>query len=171
MAQAERTRVLTLVSPMPAEWWPKLWSWLQEQPDANLDDYSPRTYDEFADEMIARTEAGERSWGVEIYGHPVGAIGYKPLTPRLGMFHGICFTREACGTGIARAAVREVLDTVYAEGVEKVCAYFLADNRRVGRFFQKLGAVTEGVQVAQTMQLGKRKDLKLVALFNPKRRG
>lgn len=156
--------VVSLVSPMPASWIPLLWSWLHEVPDAHFDDYSPTRLDAFEVEMRRRL-ARERSWGVCLDGEPVGVIGYVPLTPRLGVFHGLCFTEAVCGRGVARVAVSAVLAELFAAGVEKVCAYFFSQNHRVDRFFQKLGAVREGLQIAQTTRGGVAIHLRLVALF------
>lgn len=164
-----RSRV-ELVSPLPDAWIPLLWGWLRETPDANFDDDSPTTYDAFVDEMRARQARGERSWGVRVEGVPVGAIGYLPMTARLGVFHGICMRRSACGTGIAAVAVQRVLNELFASGVDKVCAYAFATNTRVAVFFDKLGAELEGVQRAQVIQHGRPIDLRLMAFFNPARR-
>jgi len=148
-------------------WIPLLWTWLHEVPSANLDDYSPSTLRQFDAAMRERL-THERSWGVLLAGLPVGAIGYLPMTARLGVFHGICFTQTACGIGVARIAVCQVLDELFDAGVEKVCAYFFADNRRVQRLFEKLGGDDEGLQRAQTLRRGQPVDLRLMALFNPR---
>lgn len=153
-----------VIEPMPRDWGPRLWDWLHEVPDANLDDYSPKTWDEFRYQLCSRFE-DERFFGVLSEGKPVGVIAYRPLSPRLGVFHGICLTRHATGKGIGTLAVRTVLQTLYREGVEKVCAYFFADNVPVRRMFDKLGAVEEGLQMAQTVRHGLTVDLQLMACF------
>jgi RimJ/RimL family protein N-acetyltransferase len=162
--QDTTTPTLTFVSPLPVTWIPRLWAWLHEVPTANFDDYSPTHLATFDAEMRERLK-DERTWGVLADGVPVGVVGYRPITDRLGVFHGICFTRSACGTGIAAVAVRHVLAELFAAGADKVCAYFFADNTRVRRFFEKLGAVSEGRQVAQSVQHGRPIDLQLMAFF------
>lgn len=164
--------LVAIETPMPL-WWvtPHLWPWLRQHPELNFDDAGPTTALDLEDEMRRRREAGERTWGVSFAGDPVGAIGYAPITHRLGTFHGICFTDEVQGLGIAQTAVRMVLDDLYAEGVEKVSASFFAHNTRVHRFFARLGAVEEGLLRAHTTRHGQPIDMRLMALFAPKTHG
>jgi RimJ/RimL family protein N-acetyltransferase len=159
---------IDLVSPLPMDWIPLLWQWLREDPQANFDDYAPTTLEDFRDEMTQRLVI-ERSWGVLVDGAPVGAIGYFPATARLGMLHGICFTRQVCGTGVARVAVQRVLDELFATGVDKVCVSCFVDNVRVHRFLASFGAVTEGLQNDQTIRQGQPIAMSLMAIFNPAR--
>jgi RimJ/RimL family protein N-acetyltransferase len=153
-----------LVSPFPAEAFPAVWTWLQEFPANNFDDYGPRTYETFQAAMQDRA-AVERTWGVLHEGQPCGIIAYLPLSERLGIFHGICFAQSVHGKGIAKAAVRQVLDELFASGVFKVQAAFFADNLRVGRFLIGLGAVEEGLLRKQTMRDGIAIDMQLLAFF------
>jgi hypothetical protein len=62
---------VSLVSPLPASWYPRLWAWVQEDPTANLDDDSPRTAAAFR--LALQTRAAiERTWGVLVDETPVG---------------------------------------------------------------------------------------------------
>lgn len=160
------TRMIDLTSPAPPAWMPLLWGWIQECPDANLDDYGPKSLEAFCQEMQRRA-AIERTWAVSLYDRPAGVIAYLPCREYVGMFHGICFAQNVCGTGLAHEAVERVLAQLWREGVEKVSAAFFADNERVFRFLVKLGAEYEGVLKAQTRRGGQPVDTVLMALFNP----
>jgi RimJ/RimL family protein N-acetyltransferase len=116
---------------------------------------------------MARRAPTERTWGVTLDGVPVGAIAYRPVTERSGMFHGICFTARVCGTGVAREAVSRVLEVLWADGVERLVAAFVADNTRVARFLAKLGASPAGVLSGHTCRGGVPLDLTVLTFVNP----
>lgn len=162
---AHWAKVLTLTSPLPASGYPSAWAWLREFPSANFDDYGPATFSDFCGAMIERSKA-ERTWGVLHCGVPCGIIAYLPITPRSGTFHGICFSREVHGTGVARAAVSRVIQEIFESGIEKISATFFADNLRVARFLASLGAVDEGLLRKHTVRDGIAIDMRQVAFFN-----
>jgi len=155
---------ITMVSPFPASAYPQLWKWVNESPECNMDDYSPRDYDSFVSTMTARA-AYERSWGVEADGSLCGIINYCPTTPHGGIFHGICFTNYVCGTPVTETAVRQVIEQLFDEGVEKISAMFFADNARVRKFLTRLGAEYEGYLRTHTIRYGKPIDMMLLAIF------
>ena len=154
--------------PFPVESLPLLWDWLQEYPDANFDDYSPKTLKDFILVMQERFANGEVVWGIRYNGDLVGAVGIAPLNPGCAMFHGICFSKIVHGTGVPFAGVSKVLDTMFSLGVEKVAASYFADNTVIHKFFKKLGAITEGYLAQQTIRGGKPCDMRLVAVFKGK---
>lgn len=159
---------IVLVSPVPTSWFPRLWAWMQEDPTANLDDFGPRTVGAFVAEMRRRAET-ERTWGVCVDGVPVGVIAYHQQNRIAGMFHGICFTEAVHGTGVAHAAVGQVLAQLWAEGVDQVAATFFADNTRVARFLARLGATPIGVRTAATLRGGVPMDMPVVLFTAPAR--
>lgn len=156
---------IELVSPFPTQSLQLAWSWLNEFPERNFDDYGPKTPSQFGVHMVEREEAGERTWLVKKDGAPVGIVGYQPVTPRMGWFHGICFTRAAWGRETTQAAVGRVINELFASGVEKIGAAYYADNPRIGRFLEHLGAVDEGLLRAHTLRGGQPVDMRLVAIF------
>lgn len=158
---------LGIASYAPAEartWLPLLWQWMNEDRRSNFDDTGPRTYAAFERMMQVRLQR-ELLWGVRLEGIPVGVIGYDPVSPTYGTFHGICFTRHAHGTGVALEAVQAVLETQFAAGVQKIVAAFFADNRRVMRFFEKLGAVHEGLLAVTTPREGVPVPIRVMAWY------
>jgi RimJ/RimL family protein N-acetyltransferase len=157
--------VIELISPFPTDFLADAWKWLQESPEHNFDDYGPRTLAEFEEEMAQRLERGERTWAVQDSGQLCGMIGYLPMTPRWGCFHGICFARRVCGTSTTRLAVARVIHELSGSGVEKISASYFATNLRVRRFLEDLGAVDEGYLSKQTLRDGKPIDMRLVAIF------
>lgn len=140
-----------------------LWGWLQEYPHANFDDFGPKSYPEFESEMRRRLQT-ERIWQIETH-HPVGIVAYVPYNDRSGVFHGICFAREVHRTGVAQAAVKHILKTLQADGVEKVSAMYFADNANIDHFLMSLGAEHEGVLRRHTVRDGLSTDMRLVAFY------
>ncbi|MGH9666932.1 MAG: GNAT family N-acetyltransferase, partial [Bryobacteraceae bacterium] len=67
--------------------------------------------------------------------------------------------------GVAAQAVRAFLLERFAGGVEKVSAAFFANNARIERFLDKLGAEPEGYLRRQTLRDGRAVDMRLVAIF------
>jgi RimJ/RimL family protein N-acetyltransferase len=175
--------VVELVYPMPADWVPWLWAWLCEDRAANFDEDEPQTLEAFTAAVARRAAMGERRWGVRVNGAPVGSIAYQPMTARVGLAH-ICITRSRDawrkalglrglmalprrirGSGVTAEAARQVGQCLRSEGIRKVCFAFHADNTRVGRFLEKLGAVNEGLLRDQVERDGRFLDLRLMALF------
>lgn len=158
---------IEVVSPFPtdAQSLQLAWSWLNEFPERNFDDYGPKTPSQFGVHMVEREEAGERTWLVKKDGAPVGIVGYQPVTPRMGWFHGICFTRAAWGRETTMPAVRRIAEELFASGVERIGAAYYADNHRIDRFLKDLGAQDEGHMARHTLRGGKPVDMRLVAIF------
>src|SRR5579883_279284 len=152
---------VALCAPFPAASIPQLWAWLQEFPDANFDDDGPRTLEEFTAQMQARI-GSERTCGAEAHGELCGAIGYRQLDPQAGLFRGICFARRVHGTGIARAAVSQVIAQAFAEGTQRIYALHFADNVRVHRLLLALGARAQAVLPRWTRRHGQPLDVRLV---------
>lgn len=152
-----------MISPFPRAAYALAWEWLNQFPAANFDDSGPRTLAEFAIEMDRRLAAGERTWGFEHGGRLVGIAGYAPLAPHWGMLRGICFDQPAHGRAIAEAAIRGMLDEIFAAGVEKISASYFADNARIHRFLARLGAIEEGYLRRQARRAGQPVDMRLVA--------
>lgn len=147
---------------------PLLWEWLQEFPLANFDDAGPRSVAELALEVERRLTSGERLWGVRKDGQLAGAIGYAPATERTGALHGIVFPQGRLTRSEKREAVSLALRGLFAFGVEKVSAAYFADNQKIHRFLQDLGAVEEGLLRRQTLRKGVPVDLRLIAIFTEK---
>jgi len=124
---------------------PALWAMIHEHPEAHLDDTAGTTLEAFADEMASRLARGERLWSVVVDGQMAGAIGYAPITARVGMLHGVCIARRVSGRGIADRALRDVLEQLQAEGVQKVSASYFVDNRHIRACLKRLGFVDEGL--------------------------
>jgi RimJ/RimL family protein N-acetyltransferase len=143
----------------------ELWDWLRQFPAANFDDQGPKTRADFELEMARRQACGELFWTVEYGKRAVGVIGIAPISARLAMFHGVCFDRSVHGTGIASQAIRAVLDELFGQGFDKVSAAYFADNTRIHKLFQRLGARNEGYLRAHTVRAGKPLDMRLIAFF------
>ncbi len=155
---------VTLVSPFPWEHRFPAWGWLLQFPDNNFDDYGQQEFDTFARELKRRFLA-ERTWLALRDGQPCGIIGYLPITPRMGSFHGIAFDEAVHGDGTAKAAVSMVIQELFGSGVEKICASFFFENERVFNFLSGLGARTEGILRKHTLCHGVPIDMRQVAIF------
>lgn len=155
--------VVDVVEPLPRAWYPLLWDWMHEYPDAHLDDTAPVGLSAFVREMTDRHGRGERSFGVWVDGAPAGAIGYAPVTARTGMLHGVCVCRRVSGRGVADAALSRVLEGLQADGVAKVSASYFADNAHIRACLKRVGFVDEGFLQDQTTRGGVPMSMWLVA--------
>jgi len=149
-----------------------LWIWLNEFPRANFDDYSPKTFEEFQVEIFQRMQPDSSGRVREFIvvalldGKPIGFIGYRPITERLGTLHGICFSKAVHGKGHAAFAVRNLINAIMKDGkVQKIEANYFKDNARIKKFLRKLGFEHEGTRFDHTLRQGKPIDVSLVALY------
>jgi RimJ/RimL family protein N-acetyltransferase len=147
----------------------RLWEILREFPERNFDDSGPQTLADF-EEMIADRLRREIMVVFEVVfddrpGELVGATAFEPLSGRSGMLRGVCFARQVHGSGIPLTAMRGAVASLFADGIEKISAKMFADNARAWRFFQKLGAVEEGLLRAETTRSGELVDVRAIALF------
>ena len=122
--------MIHLISPFPISAYPQAWKWLQEFPKANFDDYGPKNYVEFVQEMTRRNQH-EQTWGVVKDYEVCGIVGYCPLTPRAGSFHGICFPLGKLSRGEKFEALQLILKDLWQSGVDKISASFFADNYKI----------------------------------------
>ncbi len=156
-----------LVSQFPSRHYKLAWRWLNETPSANFDDFGPQTFDKFKEEMIVRQHV-ERVTEVLADGVPIGIIGFRPISPTTGFFHGICFAASAHHTGIPQTAVSMFLDQLWADGIVKVSAAILAHNHRIYNFLvNSFDFEEEGYLRAHTSQNGKPVSMRLLAKFAP----
>jgi RimJ/RimL family protein N-acetyltransferase len=143
---------------------PRLWEILREFPEHNFDDSGPETLADF-EEMIADRLRRETMVVFEVGDELAGAAAFEALSCRTGMLRGVCFARQVHGTGIPLAAMRSAIAGLYASGIEKIAARIFADNTRAWLFFQKLGAVEEGLLHAETTRAGQLVDVRMIAFF------
>lgn len=177
-----------IVTPFPAHHLELIFTWAMEYPSANLDDYAPKTSKECLQALQYRfgvrdedgTAVGgendnpERSWAIYVgegpaYPYdgtkPCGLVGYLPMTPRLGVLHGILFSQGKIGREDRRAALGQIISELFGSGVEKISASYFASNRKVHKFLEDLGFIPEGIFRKHTLQNGVPIDLIQVALF------
>ena len=139
-----------------------------EHPEHNLNDSSPRTALEWNNELQRRQDAGEIVYEVLYGGNPVGIVGVAQATPEVAAFHGIAFLSEMHGSGVPLEAVRRVIDRIFSyTSASKISATYHADNPRIRRFLQKLGAVDEGYLRQHIKRNGQMIDLFMIAIFKP----
>lgn len=131
-----------------------LWGWLNEFPERNLDDQGPKSAEDLKISLGSLVLSGGLLWEATLDGVPVGAIAMKQEFQGW-KFAGICFTERVHGKGIAREAVRRVLEMQFNRGVRTVRADFFADNRRVDRLLEKLGARGDGLLSSMNTRNGK----------------
>ncbi len=148
---------------------PLLWGWMNEFPRCNFDDYGPQTLEAFDTEIAMRIGRREIICMALHNDNPVGCIGYLPITERVGLLRGICFSREVHGKGVAPFAVQKFIEKAFGNGkLQKLKAVYFKDNLRIKKFLRAQGFVHEGTLVAETMRGGNPMDMSLVALMRPK---
>lgn len=150
--------------PLQGDDLPRLWEMLHEFPELNFDDRGPRSLADFEQSMVDRVQR-EILVAFSVEGELAGAFAFEPFDERSGMLRGVCFARSTHGTGIPREAMRGAIAGLFADGIEKISAQMFADNERAWRFFQKLGAVEEGLLRRQTKRAGELIDVRIIAFF------
>lgn len=153
-------------APLPEEHYLQVWRWLHEYWELNSDDFSAQSFTDFEKSMRARSET-EEIWEVLDGGSPIGVIGYRAATKRNGWVRGIVFSQTVHGTPVTKMAVSMFLAKKFGKGVEKVNLTYFQSNFRVARFLERLGAVVEGLLIADTIQHGQPVNSVLVAFFAP----
>lgn len=143
-----------------------IWAWLNEYPSANFDDYGPQSVGMLHDQILTRIQAGEYIAVATLNEKPVGVIGYRVLTGRMGEMRGICFAKEVHDTGVCHFAVKNFLKVVMASGkLQKIKACFFKDSKHIKKFLSAMGFVHEGTLMSETMRGGKAIDVSVVALY------
>jgi GNAT superfamily N-acetyltransferase len=144
----------------PAEW-PRLWAWMQDAPDCNLDDSSPSTEAAFIEELHRRIADGELIVGLYLPDHeaPVGAIGLKPVADGVWL-HGLCIAPEWQRKGLG-AALLAVMASTYGD----VQASYYSDNAGIRRTFAKAGYQVRGHIHGQVTRHGEPVELEYVRTY------
>lgn len=163
----EKTSGDVSLVPFPPASIPDAWRWLNEFPKSTLDDYGPKTEKEFAVDLLRRVKSGQIVLGAKHQGVCVGIIGFQQVTPRMGHFAGICFSKEVHGKGVARAALSLLMNTLWAAGLEKIEAVHFADNQRIFRLLCKLGGFSEGLLLKHALRDGRAIDCRVVGFLRP----
>lgn len=126
-----------------------------EAESQNFDDMGPRNITELTRQIGQQEALGDVITEVIYQGNPVGAVGYLEVTPELGTFRGIVFTKAVHGTGVPFAAVAMVLEDAFNNGTRKVFSKSFEDNIAVCKFLKKLGAQDEeGIDAGHTTRGG-----------------
>lgn len=130
----------------------RLWGWIQEYPEANIDDAGPKNIDDFYVSMKAKAQRGVALFVVSttVLG-PVGCFGLEAFGTGLVKFAGLCFAPYVRGSKIAQEAVSGVLERL---SPRKVVAEFFETNKRAAGFFEGLGFTFEGRFADETVIKG-----------------
>lgn len=150
------------IAPLEDEALPLVWVWLHQYPSANFDDYGPKTYGEFVDQMRKRRTL-ETILCVSAAGEPVGVVAHTEVARGIRMFRGICFTKEVHGTGIPRDSVAQILHGMFTSGTWEVCAKYFYDGTHIRRFLQHFGAVDRW-PLSSTLRDGESIEVRKVAI-------
>lgn len=156
---------MKIESPFPQEMLNDVWDWLQEYPDANLDDTGPKGRGDFVCAMLRRRRQGEQTWCFWHGDQPCGIVAFLPLTERVGTLHGVCFSQGHLPRAEKLSAVRSVLCNVFAQGYVKIQASYFSSNHKIAAFLKDLQFREEGLLRRQTTQHGVPVDVQQVALF------
>lgn len=153
---------VTITPGFPATCAVDLWMWLNEPRSPNFDDFGARDYDAFAAELETRTRT-ERIWTIHLHGAIVGYLGFAPLSPIAGQFHGLVIAPAQRRKGVGRQAVQLAIQRLQSEGFEKFLTATFADNEPIRRMFLGLGFEQQGYLTAATLRDGKPLDLRILA--------
>jgi RimJ/RimL family protein N-acetyltransferase len=152
--------VIRVESPFPAHAYPRVWRWMEGFRGRVLDDYAPRTQQEFVEASLA---SGVRSWGVLDYGELAGIVTFRAVNPLRGVTSCV-FRREAWRQDFTVPALREVYRRIFGEGYQKLSAMAFWDNYQLRAFLRELGAKEYGPLAAETRRGGRAVDGVLIEL-------
>jgi RimJ/RimL family protein N-acetyltransferase len=157
---------MKLTTPFPLVFLDRAWSWMQERPAANFDDDGPKNFPELVAQFKRGAQHGERSWCVETPdGQPCGYVAFLPINGRLGTFHGICFAQGKTTRTERREAMKQIIEDIFAQGIEKICAGFFSDNSKIRTFLRNLDFQEEGYFFRHTVRGGRPIDMVQMARF------
>ncbi|HTB10932.1 MAG TPA: GNAT family protein [Bryobacteraceae bacterium] len=138
--------------PFPEWAWPEVWAWIGGLREKLIDDFGPRTMDEwmaFVEENVHR----QRTWGVWMGGELGGVITFDKGSPMAGAVH-LYFKRSMWGRA-PMPAMRQVLELIFAGPTTKILTSVFEDNHAARGMFRKLGFLVEGHFRSQTVRGGK----------------
>lgn len=143
-----------------------LWSWLNQFPDNNFDDFGPKSFQQLDQSLHKKHKAGVEFRSVYVAGEYVGCYGLLLADSGVAYFSGVCFDKAVHGKGIASTAIEGTLRKYFQErGCRKVVAEFFAHNARIERFFARMGGYVEGTFAAETLQHGKPVTVRRIAIL------
>jgi RimJ/RimL family protein N-acetyltransferase len=149
VAPAARVQI---VEPFPDYAWPEVWAWIASLRDKLIDDFGPKTMDEwmaFVEERVPQ----QRTWGVWMGGELGGVISFERGSPMAGAVH-LYFKRSMWGRA-PMPAMGQVLTLLFESGITKILTSVFEDNHAARGMFRKLGFENEGLFRAQTVRAGK----------------
>lgn len=163
MASSPALSSIQVLSPFPPHSLPRVWGWIQSFRDRVMDDYSPRTLEQFVEKSLA--DAGAlTTWAVYRDGELGGMVSFQRWSDVLGTCHCL-FKREMWGRKVTLPALEQILEQVFATGVSKIALCVFSDNQAIKALIKDLGGVTEGHYRKHTMRGGKLVDMTALALF------
>jgi hypothetical protein len=144
---------------------PDVYRWIHEFPRASIDDFGPKSCDEFVVGMRARLPQ-IRSWGfVDDAGELAGIHAYIQASPWLGVRDGMCFAKGHFSHVQKIALNREILEQLFAEGTGCIESVFLAHNEKIWDFLSELGFSYQGTLAERTLQDGVPVDMMCMGLL------
>jgi RimJ/RimL family protein N-acetyltransferase len=128
-------------SPFPKWALPQLWLWIESFRDRVMDDFAPRTLEDFLADWEAR-ESTRKSWGVYRQDELGGVVIIEPVNPVSVSSH-VAFKRSFWGRETTVPALREVYAEVFESGVERISAAIFEDNYQIRNLALEVGAIEE----------------------------
>ena len=154
--------MIELAEGFPEESRADLWAWLNEPRAPNFDDFGPRTYEEFLNELRSRVWP-HRPWSIWHEGAAIGYLAFQPLSPMLGFFRGMVMAPKWRGKGIGSLALRMAVQRlVAADGYSKLVVATYGDNARVRKMFEACGFEDVGYITGATIRAGQPLDVRIM---------
>lgn len=144
---------VTVREPFPEYAWPEAWLWTRDLRGRIMDDFGPRTLEEFV-VWAVRTSERARTWGVWKSGELGGLVTFEAHNPVMGVSH-VVFRKTFWGRATTVAALRAVYGEVFSSGIQKIASVVFEDNHAVRALARRGGAREEGVLRAHTLRGGK----------------
>jgi RimJ/RimL family protein N-acetyltransferase len=151
-----------ILSPFPAWAVPRVWVWMQQFRGRVMDDFGPRTLEEFMAEWEARQPA-RMSWAVLRDGEIGGLVVVDRQSPVLGATHCV-FKRSFWGHEDTVDALKQIYEQAFSAGIQKLSCAVFPDNAQLIHLARRVGARREGRLKNHTLRDGKPADLLILGL-------
>lgn len=143
------------------------WTWIQEFRRQVADDYSPRSFQQFFIQELARKGKG-LTYGVERDGELGGVVWVDMHAPHLAEAHCL-FKRSFWGRRTVLPALNLVADGVFEAGVHKIIMPVFADNHAIRSVCKSLGGIQEAYYREHILRDGELIDMAVYSLYHDQR--
>lgn len=129
---------------------PKLWDWMNSPREAQFDDFGPKTFGAFEEEILSRPD----HFMIDIGGKMAGYLGFARLNPVSVQFRGLVIDPAQRRQGIGIQAMMEAIEDFKRKGVTSFLSMPFVDNAPIKKLLLKCGFQCTGTIPGATRRNG-----------------